>query len=79
MTPLKRKNSCTFKRETPLEVQERIYLLEAPNAENPAGDCTEKRLGVCCQLTGRPKRKSRFQCKIGSCRRHGIPKADGHS
>jgi hypothetical protein len=27
MTPLKRKVSCTFKRETPLEVQERIYLL----------------------------------------------------
>jgi hypothetical protein len=27
MTPLKRKVPCTFKRETPLEVQERIYLL----------------------------------------------------
>ena len=27
MTPLKRKVSCTFKRETPLEVQERIYPL----------------------------------------------------
>ena len=27
MTPLKRKVSCTFKRETPLEAQERIYLL----------------------------------------------------
>jgi hypothetical protein len=27
MTPLKRKVSCTFKRETPLEVQERIYML----------------------------------------------------
>jgi len=27
MTPLKRKVSCTFKRETPLEVQERIYQL----------------------------------------------------
>ena len=27
MTPLKRKVSCTFKRETPLEAQERIYQL----------------------------------------------------
>jgi hypothetical protein len=27
MQPLKRKDSCTFKREKPLEVQERIYLL----------------------------------------------------
>jgi len=27
MKPTKRKVSCTFKRETPLEIQERIYLL----------------------------------------------------
>jgi hypothetical protein len=27
MQPLKRKDSCTFKREKPLEVQERIYQL----------------------------------------------------
>ena len=29
MTPLKRKVSCTFKRETPLEAQERICPLKA--------------------------------------------------
>jgi hypothetical protein len=29
--------------------------LEAPNAENPAGDCIEKWLWVCCQSTLKPK------------------------
>jgi hypothetical protein len=32
MQPLKRKDSCTFKREKTLEVQERIYPLLSPGA-----------------------------------------------
>ncbi len=32
MRTLKRKVSCTFKREIPLEIQERIYLLAAANS-----------------------------------------------
>jgi hypothetical protein len=37
MQPLKRKDSCTFKREKPLEVQERIYplLTEEGSSQTP--------------------------------------------
>jgi len=38
MTPLKRKDSCTFKRETPLEVQERIYPLPLPGGGGGKGE-----------------------------------------
>jgi hypothetical protein len=40
MTPLKRKVSCTFKRETPLEAQERIYPLKNGD-KSRAGNCIE--------------------------------------
>jgi hypothetical protein len=32
------------------------WALEAPNAEGPSGNCSGKRLGISCQLTGRLKR-----------------------
>jgi hypothetical protein len=34
MKPLKRKDSCTFKRETSLDNQERIYQLQKPIASS---------------------------------------------
>ena len=47
MTPLKRKVSCTFKRETPLEVQERIYPLKhAPESTDSKAVQRRYRAGV---------------------------------
>lgn len=33
---------------------------EALNAEDPTGHCLDKRLGICCELTGKSKRKFRI-------------------
>jgi hypothetical protein len=35
--------------------------LVALNAENPTGNCPDKRLGICCELTGKSKRKFRLR------------------